>query len=126
MPEIVSCKIAEEDWVCPICGKAPELGNFRVLLRDQTPRVPIANWFKDPEKFRWKVSESAGTIANIENLFGHEVVYYGCMNCLSEKLNSDPIARILFKGMWLACTKLFEERKKSVSITNKHRIEIYL
>lgn len=126
MPEIVSCKIAEDGWVCPICEQAPGEGNFRVLLRDQTPRTPIVNWLQDPQKFQWRVTENTGSISTIENLFGHEVVFYGCMHCLSKKINEDPIARMLFKAMWLSCTKLLEERKQKMKLTNKHRIDIYL
>jgi len=126
MPEIVSCKIAEEDWICPICGLAPEGSNFRVLLRDQTPRVPMEKWIEDPAKFRWKVTENTGAIKTIENLFGHEVVFYGCMKCLSKKITDDPIARVLFKGMWLATTKVLESRKQTMKLTHRHRIDIYL
>jgi len=126
MTNIVSCEIAEESWICPICNEAPTGSNFRILMRDQTPGVSVREWLCDPEKLQWKVSDRSGPVEHVENLLGHEVVFCGCSKCFSAKISGDPIARVLFKSMWVATGKILRAQGRGMRLNHRQRIDIYL
>ncbi len=94
--------ISHSRWVCPCCGSVPQGTNFKIRLTDTAAEMSLIEWTDGKRVLSVKnVDIGQSGAGEIEKT----TIFEGCFHCLTHELQNNPLARGMFKALWMSVQK---------------------